>query len=168
MMAEAADDIFVHSPRPLSPSLYSCHPETGAVIPYVPNHPVTQVMVALGHEKLKRYEYTLQQKHLSSLPEYENVFIAPYDTTLCEDVVGSRAVWLDGRETLLPETTHVMLTREGQRGEPPQQAEVPFSDVSAYLTPVEGTVPPRYRTGAFPPDDEIEAMLARENNRRTN
>lgn len=159
-LAAVADEVFAQSRRSVSPALYTCRPDTGAVVPYLPLIGPTRLTVELGHEKLKLSEYERQKRILDQLRTESSPFIASFKLYQRDERLISLGFWTEGLDIYLPETSHVALVVD-PGGKSERVVEAPFEAIASRLTKVEGLHPTRYRTGAFPAEAELEAIGSR-------
>lgn len=148
-MLDVAGRQYGSSTRRISPALYTVDAE-GTVVPFhaPPGHPLA-VKVALAQVTLAMTEYQDQQKELQERLG-EDLFVAGYHANQTDDrEVWSFCVWARGIPSLLPRTSHVMLTDPNVEGRP---RRVSWSEVESRLTEEPEIEPPRFRTGEWPGD----------------
>ena len=143
-LIETAERQYESSPRSISPAPYTL--EGGKVVPYhaAPDHPLART-IEIAHAKLALREYETQ-KPLLQAKVGDDVFVASFSALDGPDGVTSYSVWSRGIPTLLPKTTHVVLS-DGETATP---ARVEWSAIEAFVTEVPGVAPPRYRTEEWP------------------
>lgn len=163
-LAVTAEKEFMASGRGISCGLYTVD-EEHVVVPYrpAPDSPLS-TDVCIAHEKLAKFEYDQQKRLLDALPGHtDEVFVATYMVfKLTNDAVRSTSSWTRGVPTFLPRTERVALVtlnREETAAE--TTTSVPFEAVAERLNLVPDLHPPRFRTGAFPDENELRALAAR-------
>lgn len=146
-MLDAAGRQYASSTRRISPALYTVD-AAGVVVPFhaAPGHQL-EGEVELAHVTLAMTEYQDQQEGLQERLG-SDVFVASYLANQTDaGEVWSFCVWTRGVPSLLPRTSHVMLTDPDVEGRP---RRVPWSEVESCLTEEPEIEPPRFRTGEWP------------------